>query len=455
MTDPVTAAGMALAKSIAMWGGIGATATAGYWVHKKLRGGKRKQGIKDRIQHAWYIGQTNTGKTTMAMNQALDDMEDGYSVVFIDPHGSAVPDMLAMIPREHAHRVVYWSPFKGKVPMGINPLYVKDRDDVQEKILVADQFVKAMEKMVGTGVSIDDIMTGAVKTVLELPYEATIGDVYMLLTDEEYRTTVVNLVRGRDEYIDSYWENVFPNISPTYMTPVLRRLGKIMRNPFLRNALCQTGRAKLDLYDIMATGKVLLCDFEEGAGGEGTSEWIAGFTMAIIQSMTMKRPKRFGAVTPCMIFLDEFQGYVNDSMPKFLSECRKYWSGLHLIHQYVDQLPDYMLDAIWGNVGTYKALRVGIRDGSTVARYFELPDTKLVTDLPNHQVWERLMISGRPRKATLRKTEPPRKKDPKVARDIVTVSNATCGGNWVRISREVQREYVDKTYEGEAVGLDE
>jgi hypothetical protein len=79
-----------------------------------------------------------------------------------------------------------------------------------------------------------------------------------------------------------------------------------------------------------------------------------------------------------------------------LSELRKYGVGMVLAHQYLTQLDPAILDAILGNVGTLALFRVGPADAEVLARelypFFSPID---LTNLPNHEVYVRLMIDGR------------------------------------------------------------
>ena len=49
---------------------------------------------KDRFRHIYILGQTGTGKSTIMLTQAIDDMENGRGFTFIDPHGVAVEFLL-------------------------------------------------------------------------------------------------------------------------------------------------------------------------------------------------------------------------------------------------------------------------------------------------------------------------------------------------------------------------
>jgi hypothetical protein len=68
---------------------------------------------------------------------------------------------------------------------------------------------------------------------------------------------------------------------------------------------------------------------------------------------------------PFYVYLDEFQNVVTDSIAAILSEARKYKLSLNMTHQYMDQLPDFIKSAVFGNVGNMAFFRVKSEDAAT------------------------------------------------------------------------------------------
>ena len=62
------------------------------------------------------------------------------------------------------------------------------------------------------------------------------------------------------------------------------------------------------------------------------------------------------------LYIDEFQNFSTDSISKILSEARKYRLSLIIAHQFVKQLKENIRNAIFGNVGSIFALRLGPDD---------------------------------------------------------------------------------------------
>jgi hypothetical protein len=70
------------------------------------------------------------------------------------------------------------------------------------------------------------------------------------------------------------------------------------------------------------------------------------------------------------LFIDEFQNFTTDSFAAILAEARKYRLCLTLSHQYVDQIPLPVRQAVFGNVGTLFSFRVGNTDAEVLQKEF-------------------------------------------------------------------------------------
>jgi hypothetical protein len=79
------------------------------------------------------------------------------------------------------------------------------------------------------------------------------------------------------------------------------------------------------------------------------------------------------------------------------AELRKYAIGVVASHQYLTQVEPQVIDAVRGNAGTIVCFRLGPPDAMAMAREFEpkLESIDLM-NLPNHQIYVKLMIDGAP-----------------------------------------------------------
>ena len=73
-----------------------------YFAETDARGKRIRFGIKDsdRTKHIYLIGKSGMGKSTLLENLAVQDIQRGNGLCFIDPHGAAVDTFLDYIPSE-------------------------------------------------------------------------------------------------------------------------------------------------------------------------------------------------------------------------------------------------------------------------------------------------------------------------------------------------------------------
>ena len=74
-----------------------------------FRNARRKFGIKidDRRRHVYTVGKTGMGKTAMLENMAIQDIQNGNGIGFVDPHGDAAERLLYFVPQNRINDVVY------------------------------------------------------------------------------------------------------------------------------------------------------------------------------------------------------------------------------------------------------------------------------------------------------------------------------------------------------------
>ncbi len=95
------------------------------------------------------------------------------------------------------------------------------------------------------------------------------------------------------------------------------------------------------------------------------------------------------------MYVDEFQNFANQSFADILSEARKYKLNLIIAHQYIEQMEEEVRDAVFGNVGTTVAFRVGPFDAEVLETIYQ--PVFMATDLVNlgfAQIYLTLMIDG-------------------------------------------------------------
>ena len=144
----------------------------------------------------------------------------------------------------------------------------------------------------------------------------------------------------------------------------------------MRNIIGQT-KSAFNFADVMQEGKIILMNLSKGTVGEINSKLLGLIVVQKIQTAALRReqiPK--SERRDFFLYIDEFQNYVTDSIESILSEARKYRLGLVIAHQYLAQLEEdggkkgsvNLKDAIFGNVGTMMAYKIGAQDAEDMAK---------------------------------------------------------------------------------------
>src|SRR5207249_9153108 len=109
-----------------------------------------------------------------------------------------------------------------------------------------------------------------------------------------------------------------------------------------------------------------------------------------------------------------------DAFATILSEARKYHLALILANQYLGQLDEQTLLAMWGNCGSLISFQVGASDAEPLAMQFggDLVPQDLLR-LPRYQAYVRLLIEGTPSRPFSMRTLPPATSDDRDRRTII------------------------------------
>lgn len=226
---------------------------------------------------------------------------------------------------------------------------------------------------------------------------ATLLGINRLLVDKDYRARVVAKIR--DPIVKTFWVAEFTAWSEKYATeaiaPVQNKVGQFLSSAVIRNIVAQV-KSTINLRRIMDDEKILIVNLSKGRIGEDNMRLLGGMLVTKVQmaaqerqNITEKERRDF------YLYVDEFQNFANESFATILSEARKYRLNLIVAHQYVEQLDEKVAAAIFGNVGTMLAMRVGATDATALETEFAPTFTpEDLVNLPKFQFYLKLMVDG-------------------------------------------------------------
>jgi hypothetical protein len=203
--------------------------------------------------------------------------------------------------------------------------------------------------------------------------------------------------------VKSFWVDEYAKYPDTLkaeaIAPIQNKVGRFLSSALMRNIVGQVESA-INMREIMDSGKILLINLSKGRVGEDNSALLGALLITKIQLAAMSRvdiPEE--ERRDFYLYVDEFQNFATESFANILSEARKYRLNLIVAHQYIAQLSDgtntTVRDAVFGNVGTIVACRVGAADAEFLEQEFapEFTQEDLV-NLPKYKIYLKLMIDG-------------------------------------------------------------
>ncbi len=362
-----------------------------------FRNQHRKFGIKvdDRRRHMYVIGKTGMGKSTLLENMIMEDIRAGRGVAVVDPHGDTVEKILQFIPDERIQDTIYFNPADTDHPIAFNIL---EQVDAHYKHLVASGLIGVFQKLWvdSWGPRLEYILRNAILAVLDYP-GSTLLSVTRMLSDKAFRKKVIENIQ--DPVVKAFWVKEFAGYADKFaaeaVAPIQNKVGQFLSSSLIRNIVGQP-KSAINLRAIMDEKKVLLLNLSKGRIGEDNAQLLGAMMITKLQLAAMSRvdvPEY--ERQDFYLHVDEFQNFATTSFANILSEARKYRLNLIMGHQYIEQLPEEVAAAVFGNVGTLVVFRVGATDAEALVKEFSPTFTEEdLVSLPKYNICLKLMIDG-------------------------------------------------------------
>ena len=362
----------------------------------------------DRMRHAFIIGQTGTGKSTLMENMILQDIKAGRGLAVIDPHGEMIDSIIGKIPAERIEDTILFDLLDRERPFGFNLLEWKT---IEERDLIIDDLYLTLDrlydmKQVG-GPMFESNFRGMLKLLMgdkpRQDFIPTLLEFTQCYLDEKFRRWLQKSIEDPQttdfirELERTGGEASLVNMSP-YITS---KFSRFTHDITLKRIVGQEKTA-IDFEDIMNNGKVLLLKLGKGRFGSNISGLIVNQIVSRFKLAALKRgEKRLEKRRDFFLYVDECHNLPQENFMELLAEARKYRMGLILATQYTAQLSessskrDTLLSAILGNVGTTVIFRLGQEDAEKLAPNLHPCFTsKDIVGLPNWQGYIRLQIAN-------------------------------------------------------------
>lgn len=404
----------------------------------------------DRARHLYIIGQTGTGKTSFLKQLIMQDILAGNGVCFIDPHGDAAEELLQYIPESRLQDVIYFNPGDINRPLGLNMLEYDMRFPEQKTFIINELleiFNKLYDMKIAGGPMFEQYFRNATALVLDDPASGnTLIEINRVLVDRAFRE--YKLERCISPLVKNFWteiagkaggeaslQNVVPYISSKF--------DSFLSNEIMRPIVAQE-TSSFKLREVMDGKKILLINLSKGRLGELNSSligliMIGKILMAAFSRTDIAEENR----VPFHLYIDEFQNVTTNTISTILSEARKYKLNLTLAHQFIGQLEENIKKAVFGNVGSKVAFRVGAEDGEFLEKEFGPTfSAKDLVNIDNYNCYVKLLLNGQTSAPFSMKTLNERSSmSAELAAKAKDYSRLTYGRDRVAIESEIAKKF--------------
>lgn len=404
----------------------------------------------DRRRHLYVIGQTGTGKSTFLLNLINQDISNNEGLAVLDPHGDLINKILALIPPERSEDVILLDPADLERPFGINMLEYNPQFPEQKTFIVNEMqniFSKIFpESGEALGPVFQQYMRNSLLLLMENPEQGyTLLETPRVLTDSEFRKKL--LENCHNIVVKNFWEKeaekaggeaALANIAP-YITS---KFNNFIANDYLRPIIGQS-KSSINFREVLDNKKILLINLSKGRLGDINMGllgliFVGKILMAAYSRIDVSEESR----KDFYLYIDEFQNFTTDSLSSILAEARKYRLNLIAAHQFIAQLGEKIRDAVFGNVGSTFAMRVGPQDAEFLKKLYEpvFNENDLV-NIDNYKGYLRFLINGQTTAPFNIEVYPPSQGDFQQFQKIRELSRLKYGRHREIVEREIKERF--------------
>jgi hypothetical protein len=323
---------------------------------------------------------------------AINDLKNKEGMCVIDPHGDLVETLLDYIPSRRINDVIYFDPADKERTVQLN---LFEGDNIQHRELIASGIISIFHKLYSYswGPRLEYILRNALLTLL-YSKTANLSNIIDLLTNDRFRERIVD--RLEDQVLKNFWLYEFDKMPDRQKTeaiaPILNKIGQFVTSPLIRNVI-DANNSSFSIEDAMNQGKIILVNLSQGKLGEDNATLLGAMLITKIQLAAMSRVyQEEKDRKDFFLYVDEFQNFATESFNKILSEARKYRLNLTLANQYIDQIPEDVQKAIFGNCGTIVSFIMGAGDAAVFQKeYGDAYSSEDLVSLSRYQIINKVL----------------------------------------------------------------
>lgn len=385
---------------------------SGKWIGNTVCGRRSSRvAVPDdsRSRHVAIFGSTGSGKSSLMTKMIAEDIADpdrNCGVGLIDPHGDLYHRVLSIIPPERVDDVILVDTADLKNTACLNPLEGM-RDDPLMAQFIVGEIMSLIELLFESKDTSGPMLRNNLRYLLLLSISmpgrhSTFLDAVRILEDGDFRDYLLSKCNNRS--VVDYWEH-FKNTKGNetgfaeWLPYIMARLGPFVASPIMKRLLCRPN-STINLAQAMREKKIVLFNLNKGVLQDIECQVLGSLILMKFFSAALSARQTTAEGRPAFhLYVDEFQTFCSDSVPKLFSESRKYNLCLTTAAQSIGMLQNRwgrtnIAESILANTATKFLFRLGPSDIDTLQPYFRpqfdardmatLPDFHAVACMSDH-----------------------------------------------------------------------
>jgi|GEM_PF-3926492 len=351
--------------------------------------------IQDRRRNIHVIGESGVGKEQFLQRMIVNDIERGYGVSVVDPHGTIIDGVLPFIPRERLKDVLFLDLADERCPISFNPL---ERLSQAQQSQFVRALVRICQRIIGTS------WNPETEQLLNYTFSALLGSegttlfsAISLYKDPAARKQIAEGVH--DALTKNFWLADFERwseLSPSSaaISGVLNKLGQLLSAPVLRRVLGHP-KSSFDIENVVESRKIILWSVPKGLVGEEASMLLGSLFTARLGLSVAERVHTNNRNEDYFVYVEDFPSFELQDLQEIFTAARQYPLNFVLAHQRMTELDDEMRKAIIGNVGNVVSFRIAKGEAEKLLPEFDPLTEGDFVNLPNNNFYISMEIDGK------------------------------------------------------------
>ena len=354
----------------------------------------------DRQSSMYVPGKAGMGKSSFLETIAAQDIAKGNALIFVDPHGDSVRNIIAQTPQRYMNRIFVLDLEDEDFPFGVNlfadALFESGMDKSKAIARVTNIF-RVLWPDVLNQANLPIHLNAAIVTLLSNP-GSTLVNMLRLFSmkpeDIEFRHQLLKNVTSLD-VLDHWHEyetgsNSFRNEAAA----LVRRLKLLFMGRDLVKNIVGQRQTSIDFRRAIERRQIILIrlpvnEATEDAKLIGTF-LMSQLTFALFSFGDLDKANRPGVT----IVVDECQNFTTPDFERLITQGRKFGARLVLAHQFRDQLPPFLQKASMG-ARTIIVFRTSPEDARELAPLFHTTETTIKPeDISDNAIHELLHMGS-------------------------------------------------------------